>query len=565
MQLCKRFVSLLLVLCLALSMTVIGAAAADTEPTEELDELEKLATSYVTAYIENIYLNSNNDLSQGTISELAANTATDAALALPMEQQVLVGQEVTTLSQLCKNITFLDETAQYYGYVQTAQNLSAENFTLTITALDHVLENNYAYVHLYALIECQFPGFDDPSAAGDHYYVEFVKTGSGWTIINVTAEFLVAYGIEQESFDLQASIQAAEETFRQPVVATSPEPVEVQAVTSAYSYNKNNAIAYSMVYTTSKNNDGHDGIKDYPEFQNLVSFTSYTGNGGNCQNYVSQSLYAGLGGSNTPSKIQSGNPPMDTDGSYQWYWMYDNERTPSWSAADAFLDYAIASMDGSNSNESGLRGRWVNIPASANFSSANVTTYQLLGSVLEVYLNGDYRPGHAILIVEANNLERKNIRFNGNTPMRKDWPVGSDYPSERLALIIPTGMDVVGNHTHTYTNQGNWTGVLCNSCGYNRMRITAPMPHWGMFTSGTTWTVTGSVGFTCYRMAVGITDPSGKTTWVDYMNTGSVSRSYTFSQKGLYTIRISARNMPDSGTTAASSASTYYDYTIRTY
>ena len=80
----KRIAALLLVLCLALSLTCMSASATAADSTEELEELEKLATNYVTSYIENIYLDGGNDLTKGTISELAADTAVDAALSLPL-------------------------------------------------------------------------------------------------------------------------------------------------------------------------------------------------------------------------------------------------------------------------------------------------------------------------------------------------------------------------------------------------------------------------------------------------------------------------------------------------
>lgn len=566
MQRCKRLVSLLLVLCLALSLTAMGASALEAAPTEELDELEKLATDYVTAYIENIYLDGGNDLSKATVAELAADAAVESSLSLPMEQQVLVGQELTTLSKLCDNITFLDETAQYYGYLQTAQGSKVENFSLSTTTVERKIDGTYGYIHLYALAEYQYPELDEPSAAGDHYVVEFLKTNAGWTIVNMTVEFLEAYGVEPETFDLQASIRAADEAFRQPVIVAPSESVEPQSITThGYSYNKNTAIAYSMVYTTSKNNEGYDPdpTRDYEEFQNLTAFWTYTGDGGNCQNYVSQCLYAGLGGSNTASKVEAGIPPMDRSGYYQWYWMDDKNRAPSWTAADDFYEYADASFDKSNRDETGLRGSLKEISAGSNFSAADATTYQLYGSILEVFRDGSSSPYHAILIVNANGFERDQVLFNGNTPMRKSWPVGSNYPSERLALIIPTGMDVIGDHTHTYTNRGNWTGVVCNTCGYNKTRITINPPYRGCFPKGTTCDITGSVGFTCYRIAVGITDPSGNTSWSQYTNTSSVSRSYTFSQAGLYNIRIAVRNMPESYGSESDSIS--LDFTLRTY
>ena len=555
MHLCKRLVSLLLVLCLALSLTAMGASALEVAPTEELDELEKLATDYVTAYIENIYLDGGNDLSKATVAELAADAAVESSLALPMDQQVLVGQEFTTLSKLCDNITFLDETAQYYGYLQAAQGSKVENFSLSTTTIERKIDGTYGYIHLYALAEYQYPELDEPSAAGDHYVVEFLKTSAGWTIANMTVEFLESYGVEPETFDLQASIQAADEAFRQPVV-TVPDPVETQAVTSAYYYNRATAVAYAMVYTTSRDNIG---VYDFTDFCN-ENFTYYTNDvnndcGVNCQNYVSQCLWAGFGGSNTSTKINRNIAPMDNSGNLKWYWD-TNGYSSSWTAVDTFLDYAKASTNATG--ETGLRADFETVGYGSNFSAS---ASRLVGSVLALNWSNN-PPDHAVLVAIADSSARSGVYFNGNSPMRKSKRLGDEFPSTSMTVIIPKSIDVVGTCTHNYTNSGNWTGVVCNSCGYNKTRITINPPYRGCFPKGTTCDITGSVGFTCYRIAVGITDPSGNTSWSEYTNTSSVSRSYTFSQAGLYNIRIAVRNMPESynGT-----SSVWLDYTIRTY
>lgn len=561
----KRIAALLLVLCLALSLTCMSASATAADSTEELEELEKLAANYVTSYIENIYLDGGNDLTKGTISELAADTAVDAALSLPLEQQVQVGQEITTLSQLCGNITFLDETAQYYGYLHTAQDIQVLDFTLTTTILEREVEGDSGFVHLYALAEYRYPDSEITSAAGDHYIVKFWKTAVGWTIVDMTVEFLEAYGVKQESFDLQASIQSADEAFRAPVAEALPEPAEPQAITSGYSYNKHNAVAYSMVYTTSRDNYGEH---NYPEFRNTIfQYFDDPGSeevGRNCQNYVSQCLWFGLGGSNTSSALGNSNPPMDSVGGdgYKWYWKKEGSYTGTWTAADAFLRYANNSFDSNASGQTGMRGRVKDVPSGSNFS--NITANDLYGSVLEIYDGADSEPSHAVIIAEASGLDRADVKFNGNSPMRKHKQLSSEFPSAHLSLIIPSRMDVIGSCTHSYTNSGNWSGAICNSCGYNRMRISSTIPDSGVYANGTTVTFSGSAGFTCYRMAMGITTPSGSTSWTERTNTSSISRSYTFSQTGLYTIRISARNMPDTASYPQSTAITYV-FTVRVY
>ena len=376
----------------------------------------------------------------------------------------------------------------------------------------------------------------------------------------MTVEFLEAYGVEPETFDQQASIQAADEAFRQPVV-TVPDPVETQAVTSsAYYYNKAAAVAYSMVYTTSRDNINNF---NFPEFRN-PNFPYYrdpTLNlcGENCQNYVSQCLWAGLGGSNTPSKIENRILPMDTSGSDAMQWHCDGtNKTESWSAVDSFLNYADQSNDAEN--ETGLRSSIAHVSGGSNFTTS---ASNLVGSALALHRDGDDSPDHAILVVTADSTKRSDVYFNGNSPMRKSKRLGDEFPNTPLEVIVPLSMDVIGDHTHTYTNRGNWTGVVCNTCGYNKTRIRINPPYRGCFPKGTTCDITGSVGFTCYRIAVGITDPSGNTSWSQYTNTSSVSRSYTFSQAGLYNIRIAVRNMPESYGSESDSIS--LDFTLRTY
>ncbi len=54
---------------------------------------------------------------------------------------------------------------------------------------------------------------------------------------------------------------------------------------------------------------------------------AYDGSGGNCMNFVSQSLYA--------SGI-----PMDESGDARWYWYSDGNRAPAWTGVDSFRVYA---------------------------------------------------------------------------------------------------------------------------------------------------------------------------------------------------------------------------------
>lgn len=63
---------------------------------------------------------------------------------------------------------------------------------------------------------------------------------------------------------------------------------------------------------------------------------------------------------------------------------------------------------------------------------------------------------------------------------------------------------------------------------------------------GTTKTINATTTMTCYRIAIGITKPSGSVSWTEYTSTGQVSRGYTFDTRGLYAVTIRVRDISDS-------------------
>ena len=62
------------------------------------------------------------------------------------------------------------------------------------------------------------------------------------------------------------------------------------------------------------------------------------------------------------------------------------------------------------------------------------------------------------------------------------------------------------------------------------------------------------------RIAIGITKPSGSTSWREFTNTSSGSVSYTFSERGLYTVVVAAR---DVATTEAHSCKETHTFKVR--
>ena len=75
-------------------------------------------------------------------------------------------------------------------------------------------------------------------------------------------------------------------------------------------------------------------------------------------------------------------------------------------------------------------------------------------------------------------------------------------------------------------------------------------------------TITGTANVKCFRIAIGITKPSGSTSWREFTNTSSGSVSYTFSERGLYTVVVAAR---DVATTEAHSCKETHTFKVRIY
>jgi hypothetical protein len=87
-----------------------------------------------------------------------------------------------------------------------------------------------------------------------------------------------------------------------------------------YIYDRLSAVEYAKKWALGSN----------PQYKN------YKGMGGDCTNFISQCIHAG----GIPFDSSKKNSWLN------WFWYNDSERTPSWTAAEAFYNYII-----NNNNE----------------------------------------------------------------------------------------------------------------------------------------------------------------------------------------------------------------------
>ncbi len=174
--------------------------------------------------------------------------------------------------------------------------------------------------------------------------------------------------------------------------------------TAKHKYDRDKAVAYSYKWI-----DGEKVIRN-------PAYSDYAVYGGNCQNYVSQALFA--------SGI-----PMDWSGDQQWKW-FDDEgdlsesptgRSGSWSGTEYFYEYC-------NKNT----GKGLVAETNGNIFSAQP------GDVIQYVVDGWAH--HSVIVTKVIYDDDGNVvdlLINSNTTDRVDYPMSAyGYTDIRLIRII---------------------------------------------------------------------------------------------------------------------------------
>lgn len=174
--------------------------------------------------------------------------------------------------------------------------------------------------------------------------------------------------------------------------------------TAKHKYDRDKAVAYSYKWVDSEKVIRNPAYSDYAVY------------GGNCQNYVSQALFA--------SGI-----PMDWSGDQQWKW-FDDEgdlsesptgRSGSWSGTEYFYEYC-------NKNT----GKGIVAETDGNIFSAQP------GDVIQYVVDGWAH--HSVIVTKViydDNGNVVDLLINSNTTDRVDYPMSAyGYTDIRLIRII---------------------------------------------------------------------------------------------------------------------------------
>lgn len=237
--------------------------------------------------------------------------------------------------------------------------------------------------HSFVMREADGKWFLTHHAAYDSAYFGFLR----WENSSTGRSTETASEEELEAIARQR-IRAAEEQ----IALRGQQAAGEEAVPEAeHAYDREAAVAYAREWAGERN----------PRWQ------AYDGSGGNCMNFVSQSLYA--------SGI-----PMDESGDARWYWYSDGNRAPAWTGVDSFRVYAR------DNTGYGL---------SAQVGAAYDTGEE--GDVILMSADGNYH--HAVIISQAvRDEDGRTIDYLicSNTGNYRDFPVSAYVYAEQELVRI---------------------------------------------------------------------------------------------------------------------------------
>lgn len=244
------------------------------------------------------------------------------------------------------------ETESFYKLFQFEKQVRQENApdilneTFDVDVNDIAVDNDMAEVTAYEYYEYELTYADgEKSSRGTTYAIECEKVNGEWKINNISTD----NELEQLVADIDSVPALFEENAEEnntPVSDPDIERAHEQAerlkeeaeqetrATDAYtfhSYSGVQALTYALDYSNST-----DDLYDTSAYNDL--FKPYNPN--DCQNFVSQCVWAGLYGENTEEAIDGKELPMITASGREW-WATSSAKCSNgtWTSISAFSTY----------------------------------------------------------------------------------------------------------------------------------------------------------------------------------------------------------------------------------
>ena len=214
-------------------------------------------------------------------------------------------------------------------------DISNEKFEYTINSI--TITGDKATAKCYEQYEYTYKNDPVRSSRGIEYQITFVKKDNKWEIVDIITnnelERLVAQtgdvsGKYISDFDIDEEVEEETKDFASTTAVNG----------TTHEYNRSAAAQYALDYSASS--DGTDAYNSkFPHFD------------ADCQNFVSQCVWFGLGGTNTTTAISNKNKPMMTTTGRGWF-CTKSGHSASWTVVGDFRNYVVPEADG----EDGIYG-----------------------------------------------------------------------------------------------------------------------------------------------------------------------------------------------------------------
>ena len=214
-------------------------------------------------------------------------------------------------------------------------DISNEKFEYTINSI--TITGDKATAKCYEQYEYTYKNDPVRSSRGIEYQITFVKKDNKWEIVDITTnnelERLVAQtgdvsGKYISDFDIDEEVEEESKDFASTTAVNG----------TTHEYNRSAAAQYALDYSASS--DGTDAYNSkFPHFD------------ADCQNFVSQCVWFGLGGTNTTTAISNKNKPMMTTTGRGWF-CTKSGHSASQTVVGDFRNYVVPEADG----EDGIYG-----------------------------------------------------------------------------------------------------------------------------------------------------------------------------------------------------------------
>lgn len=376
----SRFIKLL---ALIVTFTLLIGNSYAIDYGDDEASIKSTTEQYLTLLAKEMYLYETTETDTLTIASLDASLQDDSISQF---------SGFYRLSELKTDLETIDALAEYTKFYREMSGITLENFNVSYSFSDIEICDDYAALTAKEYISFHYThmtNFNELTELINTYSLELVKVNNVWFIAKVRSDCIftpeaIERGInldeaiseisaemvsipdddfEDDDIDINlppnveieddlddevtlVEMSEQDKVEWQRIMDESnriPEPVSDNFVLSKVRYIVNRIIGYdkyaALQYANTYWGEGYVNGFNWRNESVFHEYGQYTGQG-DCQNFVSQCMYADLGGSNDKFAIMNKlRPAVLGSKSTGWYGSPNKDGCSSWYSASAFRNY----------------------------------------------------------------------------------------------------------------------------------------------------------------------------------------------------------------------------------